>query len=94
VTLPGSFLRWLFFAQVAGAATELRGLADLDVLRGLLLLEAGQDREAEAAFRRALAVWKGPRAVRAGAGLDFTGRPVAQQCLRWLTGGGGHGKEG
>jgi tetratricopeptide (TPR) repeat protein len=58
-----------------------RELAGSEVLRGLLAAEAGDAPRAEAAFRRALAVWQGSK------GLDFPGRPAAEFYLRKLTAG-------
>jgi tetratricopeptide (TPR) repeat protein len=58
--------------------------ADARVLRGLLALEQGEVGRARSAFREAVALWGDPAAAASGAGLDFSGRVVAQACLRWL----------
>jgi tetratricopeptide (TPR) repeat protein len=75
-------------AALAGNLQELAQLlrqqADSTVLRGLLALEEGESEEAELAFRAALALWKDKSTAASGGGLDFNGRILAQNCLRWL----------
>jgi len=70
--------------RLPGLARSLAQLADLSVLRGLMSLEEGRVSEAEFAFREALALWQNEAAAATGGGLDFNGRPVAQDCLEWL----------
>jgi hypothetical protein len=83
--LPWRGLRQIEFrSRVAGIARRLRQEADVAVLRGLLLLEEGEIGWAKEAFRTALACWKDEAAAASGGGLDFSGRPIAQDCLRWL----------
>jgi hypothetical protein len=43
---------------------------------------------AEAHFRQALTIWGRDPLSEAGDGIDFAARPIAQQCLRWLTAAG------
>jgi hypothetical protein len=69
---------------LGGPAGLLRQEADFQVLRGLLALECGAVEAARGHFGAALAVWGGDDRAATGAGLDFAGRPVAQQALRWL----------
>jgi hypothetical protein len=59
--------------EVAGLAAR----ADAAVVRGLLALEAGEVGRARAALQAALD-------YAAGGGVDFNGRPVAEDALRWL----------
>jgi tetratricopeptide (TPR) repeat protein len=75
---------FVFHKRIADFAQALRKEADLSVLRGLLALEEGDADEAEIAFRTALSVWKNAEAANAGGGLDFSGRVIAQDCLKWL----------
>jgi tetratricopeptide (TPR) repeat protein len=70
--------------RVAVLARTLRYETDLQVLRGLLALEEGDVKTARDAFTAALAVWGGDEAVAAGAGIDFNGRPLAQDYLGLL----------
>jgi tetratricopeptide (TPR) repeat protein len=77
-----------FEPQVTSLAGQLRRAADATTLRGLLALEAGEVEEAELAFRQALDTWESADAAAAGRGLDFTARPVAEACLRWLEAAG------
>lgn len=70
--------------QLQNLARLLKGQADLRVLHGLLALEEGEEEEAEFAFRAALELWKDKTSAAAGGGLDFSGRIIAQSCLRWL----------
>jgi hypothetical protein len=81
-----SFFRQALLVEMQQAGDRLRREANAQVVRGLIALEAGQVEEAQLAMRLALAVWKSPEAAAAGSGIDFTGRPTAQECLRWLTG--------
>lgn len=62
----------------------LRREADALTLRGLLALEEGDAQAAAADFRLALRTWTSAEAVREGWGLDFNGRPAAQQALAWI----------
>jgi hypothetical protein len=73
-----------FYRRVAEVAADLQRQADATVLRGLIALEMGDVDEAEVALRLAVATWGGEDAVRAGRGVDFKARPVAQECLKWL----------
>jgi hypothetical protein len=86
VVLKMEFVRYLSLTEANRLFAGLREAADVDVLRGLLLLESGQTEQAAAAFRRALAVWKSAAAARSGAGLNFSGRRIAQDYLRALGG--------
>ncbi len=76
--------RFMFHNRLAELAQALQKEADLLVLRGLLALEEGDGDEAEIAFRQALSVWKDADSANAGGGLDFNGRTIAQDCLKWL----------
>jgi hypothetical protein len=58
--------------------------ADMRVLAGLLSLEEGRTSEAKFAFEEALKVWRDEAAAASGAGQDFGGRVIAQDCLKWL----------
>jgi tetratricopeptide (TPR) repeat protein len=64
--------------RMAGVANRLRDVSNAHTFRGLLTLEQGSADEAEVAFRLALDPWQG------GAGVDFKGRPLAEDGLRWL----------
>jgi tetratricopeptide (TPR) repeat protein len=76
--------RPIFREQVFDLAGSLRQEADVRVVRGLLALEEGRTAEAESDFRLALGTWKDRETVASGGGLDFGGRPIAQDCLEWL----------
>ena len=65
-------------------AELLRQEADLQVLRGLLALEAGEAAAARQHFRAALDVWGGDVSAASGAGLDFPARPIAQYAMSLL----------
>ncbi|MCI0683371.1 MAG: hypothetical protein L0Y71_14805 [Gemmataceae bacterium] len=79
-----AYRRAEYYNQVAGLARRLKQETDLTVLRGLLALEVGDMEEAEVALRLALRVWQNEAAVRAGRGLDFNGRALAQGYLKLL----------
>src|SRR5262249_47200683 len=70
--------------RLANFTRNVRQEADGEALRGVLALEAGEVAEAAVAFRAALAVWKDEASAATGAGIDFSGRAVAQGCLTWL----------
>jgi len=70
--------------RVGALATTMRLEADWTVLRGLLAVEQGEVAGAAAAFRTALAYWKDEPTTAAGGGVDFAGRPLAQNVLRWV----------
>jgi hypothetical protein len=74
--------------RTAGAfeplAGRLRRLANVEVLRGALALEAGEAERAEGHFRAALAYWRSEADAATGAGLDFEGRPAAEGWLQLL----------
>jgi hypothetical protein len=72
------------FAQLASLTQRLKQQADYSVLFGLLALEEGEREEAQLAFRTALELWKDETTAASGGGLDFHGRTIAQNCLRWL----------
>jgi hypothetical protein len=59
----------------------LRQGAELTALRGLLDLEVGDVAGAESRFRECMAVWQSDAAVASGAGIDFSGRRLAQRYL-------------
>jgi hypothetical protein len=84
----GSLLRLVWRAglalQTRSLARILQQDADATVLRGLLALEVGETDEAEAAFAKALAIYKDEAAAASGSGVDFDGRVIAQDCLDWL----------
>ncbi len=67
---------------VGTASGLLRKEAELQVLRGLLALEAGTVEAARQHFRSALSIWDSEAASATGAGLDFPARPIAQEMLR------------
>jgi hypothetical protein len=73
---------------LAGPAGLLRQEADLRVLRGLLALESGNVGKARWHFRAALDTWGSQSRTASGAGLDFAGRPIAEQAIRLLEGPG------
>ena len=87
-TLPDLVWRALrgmeFRNRLGGLAQRMANEADATVLQGLLALEVGEVDEAEVAFRLALLFWRDEAAAAAGGGLDFGGRVVAQECLKWL----------
>lgn len=66
-----------------GAITQgLAEYADAETLRGLIALEAGEVDRARESFLAALKFTPGrPDA----GGLDFPGRPIARDCLAWLS---------
>jgi hypothetical protein len=70
--------RFEFRTAVGQEAAALAGRADAAVLRGLLALEAGEVDRARAALGAALG-YSG-----AGGGVNFNGRPVAEDALRLL----------
>ncbi len=72
------------FAQLASLTQRLKQQADYSVFFGLLALEGGETEEAQLAFRTALELWKDETTAASGGGLDFHGRTIAQNCLRWL----------
>jgi tetratricopeptide (TPR) repeat protein len=76
--------RWDFRNRIARLTQSARQEADAITLGGLLALEAGAVDEAKSAFRAALRYWQDEAAVVSGRGLDFGGRIIAQECLRWL----------
>jgi hypothetical protein len=82
--LPGVIGRGKFFNALANIGQDLRQNANTTVLWGLLALEQGDAVNAKLAFRRALDTWRDEAAAASGAGLDFQGRVIAQQCLEWL----------
>src|SRR5262249_51868624 len=63
-------------------ANQLRERADLHVARGLLDLEPGEVDAARREFGDAWAVWGSQDQSASGSGLDFFGRPIAQDMLR------------
>jgi hypothetical protein len=69
---------------VAGPIELLRKEADLRVLRALLALESGDVDKARQHLRAALAVWSNESQAATGAGVDFFGRPLAEQLIRLL----------
>ncbi|HLW65110.1 MAG TPA: hypothetical protein VKS79_07275 [Gemmataceae bacterium] len=62
--------------------------ADLQVLRGLLALEAGNISLARQCFLTGLAAWGSDEAVRSGSGIDFNGRRLAQHYLHMIEAAG------
>jgi tetratricopeptide (TPR) repeat protein len=89
------FLRFRALSPLSGTpAGLLRTEADRRVLRGVLALEAGNIEAAREQFRAALELWgrEGQGGVITphahGAGLDFPGRPIAQEALELLKGTG------
>jgi hypothetical protein len=77
--------RFAFSTEIAALGRSLKREADVNVLRGLLLLEEGEIEEAEVAFRLALALWRDEGSAAVGSGLPFNGRRIAQGCLEWLS---------
>jgi tetratricopeptide (TPR) repeat protein len=75
---------YLRILPVARLAAQLRQEADLHVLRGMLRLEAGDIETARGEFRIALEIWGSEGQARAGSGMDFFARPIAQELLRRL----------
>ncbi len=89
------FLRFRALSPLSGTpAGLLRTEADRRVLRGLLALEAGNVEAVREQFRAAVELWgrAGQGGVitphAPGAGLDFPGRPIAQEALELLEGTG------
>jgi hypothetical protein len=78
------FQRGEFRNRIARLAQSLRREADVTVLRGLLALEEGEVEEAEVAFRLALGLWQDEATELSGSGLDFSGRVIALESLKWL----------
>jgi hypothetical protein len=66
--------------RLAMLLQAFRSSADVGVLRGVLALERGETAQAEGHFREALALWGEP-GRRAPTGMDFSLRPVAEDCL-------------
>jgi tetratricopeptide (TPR) repeat protein len=78
--------RWPFgraeFGQSVGTLSEnLKKEANILVLRGLIDLEEGEVDNAGDAFHVALELW---RDESTGGGMDFEGRVIAQECMKWL----------
>ena len=73
-----------FQVRLGPFALALRREADALILRGLLALEEGDAQAAAASFRQAIRTWGSGQAVREGWGIDFLGRPAAQQLLAWI----------
>jgi hypothetical protein len=71
-------------AQLEAALRELQKESDVTMLRALLALECGETETAKDLCQRALALWRSETATELGEGLDFSGRPVAQQVLELL----------
>jgi hypothetical protein len=69
---------------LSGPAGLLREEANMRTLRGLLALEPGAVETAREHFRAALNVWGDDARAAAGAGLDFSARPLAQEMNRLL----------
>ena len=72
------------YEEVHQITTSLRREANAHVVGGLLAMEAGQIEEAEAFFKLALVAWGARDGRGGGSGLDFSGRRVAQDCLRLI----------
>jgi hypothetical protein len=70
--------------QIGEIADRLRRQAGAKVMRGLLAVERGDTKKAEGLFREALVLWQSDAAVASGAGIDFSGRTVAQAMLEML----------
>ena len=76
---------WLItLERLPPLARRLSQQAHLTVLQGLIALEEGRVSEARASFREALDLWQNETAASRGAGIDFTGRTVAQGYLELL----------
>lgn len=73
--------RMLLQRNMTDLAQALKRHADATVLRALLTLEEGDTIEAEVAFREALSL---SNDADSGGGLDFNGRIIAQDVLRWM----------
>jgi hypothetical protein len=73
-----------FLTRLLMLTSDLKEEADYNVLRGLLALEAGEVDQARDLFREALSLSGSDEAVRAGTGLEFSGRVVAQEWLEKL----------
>jgi hypothetical protein len=82
--LWGAILQAQLHGRVMRITRDMRQKADLLVLQGLLALEEGDVDQAEIFFRLALTWWKDQATAASGAGLEFGGRVIAQDCLEWL----------
>jgi hypothetical protein len=72
------------YKKLPALSQQMVQQADMRVLGGLLSLEEGRTSEATFAFEEALKVWRDEAAAASGAGQDFGGRIIAQDCLKWL----------
>jgi|GEM_PF-6635587 len=82
-----SLVREGLFVEVQQIGGSLGREGNALVVAGLLALEAGEVTEAEEFLHRALARWQGPAYGSGEHGIDFAGRPVAQDCLRLIVAG-------
>jgi hypothetical protein len=78
------FARALTFASIREQATYLEQYAEIQVLRGLLALEAGDVALARKCFQTSLGMWVDEESARTGAGIDFNGRRLAQHYLHLI----------
>lgn len=62
----------------------LRQAMELTALRGLLAIEVGDVTRAEAFFRQCVVIWQSDDAVASGAGVEFSGRRLAQLYLEQI----------
>jgi hypothetical protein len=78
------FDRAEFLNRISLISKSLQRQADLLVLQGLILLEAGAVKDAVSKFREALSFWKDAQTAASGGGLEFHGRATAQTYLEWM----------
>jgi tetratricopeptide (TPR) repeat protein len=62
----------------------LAQFAELQVLRGLLALEAGDMERARTCFQTSLRMWGSGEVARTGGGIDFNGRRLSQHYLQMI----------
>jgi tetratricopeptide (TPR) repeat protein len=78
----------LYYPSILQNATRLtdymRQEADLTTLRGLLALESGAVDQARKDFQDALGLWGDSAKANGGGGLNYSARPITQDCLRLL----------
>ena len=63
---------------------SMREEANLTTLRGLLALECGAVDQSRKDFQDALSLWGDAATANAGGGLNYSARPITQDCLRLL----------
>jgi len=79
-----TFLYPSILQQTAELTGAMRREADLKTLRGMLAVEYGAIDQARKDFQDALALWGDAATAKAGGGLNFPARPIAQDGQKLL----------